>query len=84
MPRVKVLYFARAREAAGVSEEAVELEAAASTTKNLLEKLVAAHPQLQSVLDCITLAINEEYAEGDDVELKAGDEVALIPPISGG
>ena len=36
-------------------------------------------------LESIVLAVNEEYIEpGEKVDLKAGDEVAFIPPISGG
>jgi molybdopterin converting factor small subunit len=41
------------------------------------------HPQLASILEACTMAINEEYL-GDACILKNGDVVAIIPPISGG
>ena len=44
----------------------------------------ARFPDLAPVVDTITLAVNQEYVEGDLDALGDGDEVALIPPISGG
>eukprot|EP00955_Chlamydomonas_euryale_P086497 364218-Chlamydomonas_euryale.AAC.17 len=82
--RVKVLYFASSREAAGVHEEAVEL-ADGSGTADLLDTLKARHAALVSVLRSCVLALNEEYLEPDmSAPLKEGDEVAVIPPLSGG
>ena len=80
--RVKVLYFARAREATGSSEESAEI-GDGSTAGELLETLVRRNPKLQEIRSCLVLAINQEYADGS-ARLKEGDEVALIPPISGG
>lgn len=82
---IKVLFFASAREAAGVSEIDVPLP---SDTNDLRKLLAEMYPGLKSLVldeDSITLALNEEYVEaGSAPSLKAGDTVALIPPISGG
>ncbi|KAI8463979.1 MAG: ThiamineS/Molybdopterin converting factor subunit 1 [Monoraphidium minutum] len=83
--RVRVLYFARSREAAGgAGEEALELPEG-STTAQLLDLLRGRHPALESVLRACVLAVNQEYVGLDAaLPLKEGDEVALIPPLSGG
>lgn len=86
--RVKVLYFASAREAIGKREEEIELATSSDAAKkhtlsDLREALCALYPAASASIRAITLARNLEYAS-DDVELCDGDEVALIPPISGG
>jgi molybdopterin converting factor small subunit len=87
---VKVLFFASAREAAGnVNQQVVELVSNKNDdTNGLRNKLAELYPNLASfVLDdkSITLALNEEYVpSGAVLQLKHGDTVALIPPISGG
>ena len=82
--RVNVLYFAASREAAGRASEALELPAGA-TTDALLALLGARHPPLSGVLAACVVAVNREYvARGAGVALKEGDEVAVIPPLSGG
>ena len=40
---------------------------------------------LQSISSCLVLAVNEEYISLDDtINLKSGDHIAVIPPLSGG
>ncbi|KAG5183591.1 hypothetical protein JKP88DRAFT_199012 [Tribonema minus] len=83
--KVKVLFFASCRELAGTKEIAVTLEGAENSTEALRKKLVELLPALEPVAWGITLAVNHEYTDpGQNVQLKDGDEVALIPPISGG
>ena len=84
MVTVRVLYFAKAREVASTSEESIELPEAAATS-DLISIIVARHPKLQGVLTSCVLALNQEYlSQGQSVLLKANDEVAIIPPLSGG
>ena len=84
MPTVRVLYFAAAREASNTSEESIELPETAGTS-DLISLLVARHPKLQSVLNSCILALNQEYlSQGQHMMLKDKDEVAIIPPLSGG
>eukprot|EP00884_Botryococcus_braunii_P015854 jgi/Botrbrau1/2952/Bobra.0026s0023.1 len=82
--QVRVLFFARGRELAGVSESDVEVGPGA-TVHQLWLKLLEDYPDLSEIAGCTVLALNQTYVNKDDpVVLKDGDEVALIPPISGG
>ncbi len=82
--KLHVLYFAKVREVVGKTQETVEL-APPATAAALHRHLVARYPQLETVLRTSLFAINQEYAHiGEDVLLRNGDEVALIPPLSGG
>lgn len=79
-----VLFFARGRELAGQSETSVQLQDASDTVQ-LTEYLLKLHPKLSEVLDTSVLSLNQEYLAPNQKEsLKAGDEVAVIPPVSGG
>ncbi|RLN97427.1 hypothetical protein BBJ28_00013788 [Nothophytophthora sp. Chile5] len=81
---VKVLYFASAREEVGLREEQVTLDSDKDVTLATLRRLLCEkYPHAEATIGSITLARNLEYS-GDDVALENGDEVALIPPISGG
>ncbi|TPX31436.1 hypothetical protein SmJEL517_g05239 [Synchytrium microbalum] len=53
------------------------------TVKDLISLLSKRHPPLEPVLKSAMIAVNLEYVELDDM-VKAGDEVAVIPPVSGG
>ena len=82
--KVKVLFFAGSREAVGKSEEVVEL-ADGATTSTLVQQLLELHPGLTSVMKSCVLAVNQEYVQLlEDIPLKQDDEVAIIPPLSGG
>ncbi|KAF2286158.1 hypothetical protein GH714_011097 [Hevea brasiliensis] len=80
--KIKILFFARARDLTGLTEMPLELSSG-STTRDCLNKLVAKFPCLEEIRGCIVLALNEEYTTEDSV-VKEKDELAIIPPISGG
>lgn len=80
---VKVLFFAATREMVGVSETVVEFNQQHVTLSELKEALAERYPSLSGVLATITLAVNQQY-RFENAELSDGDEVALIPPLSGG
>jgi molybdopterin converting factor subunit 1 len=83
--KVKVLLFAKAREIVGSSEVEVEIEGESTTHAALLSKLgTEVYPALQPILAICILAINQEYSTDSNNTINSGDEVALIPPISGG
>lgn len=81
---VKVLFFAKSREVSGVPELELELDEGADTNA-LLQQLKDKFPGLDSVMKTCVLAVNMDYLAPDEsVQLKQGDEVAIIPPLSGG
>ena len=77
---VDVLYFAGAREAAGIAREDVD---GATTVGALRAHLAAAHPALGRVLLRCRIAVDQEFA-ADDAPLPDGAEVAIVPPVAGG
>ncbi len=82
MIRVKMIYFAQAREAAGTKDEEFSLEKQ-SSVRTALSKAFEAHPKLRPLEKAIKVALNEEITEAD-VTLRDGDRVALLPPVVGG
>ena len=84
MVKLRVLFFASAREAAsGTSEMKMEVPVG-TTARRLLEILAENHHHgLRPLLDDLATAVNEKYVAGE-TELAEGDVVAVMPPISGG
>ena len=80
--RVTVRLFARLRDIAG-SSELVKQIPDGSTARFLWDSLAAENVELVGYRDAVSTAINEEYAKMDRV-LVEGDEVAFLPPVSGG
>jgi molybdopterin converting factor subunit 1 len=80
--RVRVLYFGVLKDVMGRRSVEMELPEGSS-----LAELLAMHRSsggaVDSIWDSIAVAVNQEYARVGDV-LKDGDEVALLPPVSGG
>lgn len=70
------------REAAGVSEIGLDVPAGA-TAGDAASHLATRYPAIERYLSRIAYAINQSYAPPDS-PLKQGDELALIPPVSGG
>jgi len=79
---VNVLLFAAARDAVGKSKVAVELPEGC-TVAILRELLSVQYSALAPVLANSQIAVNQEWAS-DDVAIAVNDEVAVIPPVSGG
>jgi len=75
-------FFARLREQAGTDSETVHVPQR-STVGDVYAALRGAHPALESNLDAVRPAINQEFSSWDTV-VGEGDEVAFIPPVSGG
>jgi len=80
--RVTVRYFAIVRELLGRAVEERELPAG-TTAGSLLDELARDHPALERLRRSTMLMVNYQYVSSDHV-LAEGDEVALIPPVSGG
>ncbi|NJD35836.1 MAG: molybdopterin converting factor subunit 1 [Betaproteobacteria bacterium] len=83
--KVKVLFFAGLREALGTGSEALALPADISTA-GALRDLLAARGEAWSALAStknVRVAVNQQMV-GFDAPVKAGDEVAFFPPVTGG
>jgi molybdopterin converting factor subunit 1 len=80
--KISIRLFAVARQLAGADMVQVELPER-STVAELRRALAAAVPPLAAVLPQMLVAVGSDYAR-DEMPLAAGDEVACIPPVSGG
>lgn len=80
--QVHLRYFAIVRETLGRSEESREVPAGI-TAGDLFDRVAADTPRLAALKRTTMLMVNQEYALADHV-LRDGDELALIPPVSGG
>jgi molybdopterin converting factor subunit 1 len=79
---VTVRLFARLKEITGAAEITVEVPDG-HDARALWDVLVERHPGLAPYSGSITCAVNEDYARFT-TPLKHGDEVAFLPPVSGG
>ncbi len=80
--RIEVRFFAAARDLAGCERTEVSI-ATGATIADLRGHLAAEMPALASLLKHSLLAVGQQYAN-DQTVLCDGDEVAVIPPVSGG
>ena len=80
--KVRVLFFGMLKEMVGRGSDALELPAG-STLADLLAAYEKQAPKLKEFRSSIALSVNQEYA-APDTPLSEGDEVALLPPVSGG
>jgi molybdopterin converting factor subunit 1 len=80
--RVRVLLFAMIRDAAQTGEVDVELPEAA-TAQEAIAHVECRFPQISTYLARAAIAVNRAYAASETV-LADRDEVAVIPPVSGG
>ena len=80
--RVTVRLFARLRDITGAAELTREIGAGA-TIGTVWRGLVAEYPELAQYEQSISSAVNTDYARMND-SVGDGDEVAFLPPVSGG
>lgn len=80
--RVTVRLFARLRDIAGTAELTRDIDPGA-TVRTLWQQLATEFPEMTSYERSISTAVNAEYALRTQV-LSDGDEVAFLPPVSGG
>jgi molybdopterin converting factor subunit 1 len=82
MPEVTILFFSRAQERTGLQHERRELPQHTSV-QAVFAVLAQAYPAAATVFSVSRLAVNHQFAHGE-VQLADGDELAVIPPVSGG
>ena len=80
--KLKIQLFAALAHAAGIKELSLELPQKA-TVGDLMQCLAQQYPDWAPAPEHVSVAVNMEYAPMS-MTLQQGDEVALIPPVSGG
>lgn len=83
MSSVTVLLFGAAADLAGTRQTEIESKADVSTLAEIWPVLTELHPDLAPMRDNLAFAVNGEYARMDAL-VSPGDEVAVLPPVSGG
>lgn len=78
---IRVLFFGQLREVVGRSEETLDLPG--GNLEAVFRHYAVLHPRLESMAGSIAMARNQSFA-GLDEPLADGDEVAFLPPVSGG
>ncbi|OJJ20891.1 molybdopterin converting factor subunit 1 [marine bacterium AO1-C] len=79
--KLNIMLFGIARDIIGGSALTIEMEEKA-TVDSLMTHLQQTYPDFER-LASLMIAVNSDYAKGDRV-LQENDEIALIPPVSGG
>lgn len=78
--RIRVRFFAATRDASGVA--ALDLEAPdSSSVADVLDRLEALHPRLKAYRECALFAVDGEFVAPS---ARAGRDLAIMPPVSGG
>lgn len=80
--QIKVLFFGALKELAGGGSDALVLPEGA-TLGDVVRHYEQRLPRLREWSGAMAMAVNQEYS-GPEARLKSGDEVALLPPVSGG
>ena len=78
---VQLLLFGITKDIIGKSPFTFEIQGE-NTAGNLLKQLIKQYPTLKE-LNSIAIAVNGNYSNTDTI-VSSGDEIALIPPVSGG
>ena len=81
--RLRVILFAIYRERFGADEIELEFPSDSIGLEELRSSLLARDESLAPILSVTRIAVNQEFAN-ENSRLQEGDEVALIPPVSGG
>ena len=79
---ITILYFAFIKELTGVKADTMKLPYG-STIHNMLTNVLNIHPQVNRFLKSVKVSVNYKVVDKNTI-LKDGDEVALLPPVSGG
>jgi molybdopterin synthase catalytic subunit len=80
--QIRVLFFGVLKDLTGKAGESLNLPESA-TLGDVLTHYEQRIPSLRELTTALAMSVNQEYA-GPEARLKPGDEVALLPPVSGG
>jgi sulfur-carrier protein len=79
---VTVKLFAAYQDAYGVPELSLEVPSG-ETVAEICDRLITDHPELAAFKEITRFGVNLQFVESDTV-VQNGDEIVLIPPVSGG
>lgn len=79
---IRVLFFGQLKDIAGCPEQELAV-ADGATAAEVFARYAELFPRLAGLRQSIVMAVNEEFARAD-TPLRDGDEVAFLPPVSGG
>ncbi len=80
--QVRVLFFGIAREITGLAQDSPDV-APGESASSLLRRYAARFPRLEEIADSLVMAVNQEFGDPGR-KLAENDEVAFLPPVSGG
>jgi molybdopterin synthase catalytic subunit len=80
--RIRVLFFGVLKDIAGKSSDSLDLPDGA-LVRDVLAHYAVQAPRMKESITSLAMAVNQQYT-GAETVLKSGDEVALLPPVSGG
>ena len=80
--RVRVLYFGMLKDAVGQAQEEINI-ADGAVVADLLDHCKRLHPPVANFERSLAVSVNQEYAHAS-MKLRDHDEIALLPPVSGG
>jgi molybdopterin converting factor subunit 1 len=80
--RIRVLFFGMLKDVAGKASDSLDMPDG-TVVRDVLEHYACQSPRMREALASLAVAVNQHYA-GAETVLKAEDEVALLPPVSGG
>ncbi len=81
-PKVLVKFFASARDTVGEKDLKMEIKKN-SKVEDVMENLFEEYPDLQEMEDHLLISVNKDRTGKDEI-LKDGDEIAVMPPVTGG
>jgi MoaE-MoaD fusion protein len=80
--RIRVLFFGVLRDITGRREDSLEVPEG-SRLESVFESYASRFPRLRGMAESVVLALNQEFSK-PSAPLAEGDEVAFLPPVSGG
>jgi molybdopterin converting factor subunit 1 len=84
-PSITILYFAAVSTATGKTTEQIPIPSSGLPLSSLSSHLASRYTDLEKVLNTSQWSVNEEMVDDpSSVTLRGGEEVAVIPPVSGG
>lgn len=80
--KIKLLLFASAREIVGKEEVEIEFEEG-TKLRDCKSRMIKMFPPLEKIIHRCSMAVNMDIKK-DEYILREGDEIAILPPVSGG